>query len=70
MSIGHIVLERQRNSYQLVLNLSECVIDRVHDVVDIHIPVTQLLAPELTRGVEFVPEAEVTWPHRPPARSL
>ena len=39
------------NSYQLALNLSECVIDRVHDVVDINIPVTQFLAPELTRGV-------------------
>ena len=48
--------------YQLVLNLSERLIDGVHDIVDIYVPVTQLLAPELTRRVEFMPEVEVTWP--------
>lgn len=36
--------------------------------MDINIPVTELLFPELTRGVNFVPETEVTWPHRRPVR--
>ena len=46
----------------MVLYLSDRLIDGVHDIVDIYVPVTQLLAPELTRRVEFMPEVEVTWP--------